>query len=165
MAFAPKDFHGTEIFYWPDFWTPITNGPLLGYSHHYLDNRSTHNPFILGRLKAGVTPQQASDDLNSICRQLAELYPIADYGLDARLVKPGLMGDMWGNAARNFLSGVMALALLVLLAACANLGSIFAARAADRSRELAIRLAIGSSVGSSCEARSPKPFWFHWQEA
>jgi predicted permease len=145
IGIAPKDFHGTEIFYWPDFWTPITNGPLIGYSHHYLDNRSTHNPFVLGKLKAGVTPERASNDLNSICRQLAEQYPNADYGLDARLVKPGLMGDMWGDSARDFLVGVMALALLVLLAACANLGSIFAARAAERSRELAIRLAIGSS--------------------
>jgi len=145
IGIAPKEFHGTETFYWPDFWTPITNGPLIGYSHHYLDNRSTHNPFVLGKLKAGVTPQQASDDLNSISRQLAEQYPNEDYGLDARLVKPGLMGDMWGSSARDFLVGVMALALLVLLAACANLGSIFAARAADRSRELAIRLAIGCS--------------------
>lgn len=145
IGIAPKDFHGTEILYWPDFWTPITNGPLIGYSHHYLDNRSTHNPFVLGKLKAGVTPQQASDDLNFICHRLAEQYPNADYGLDARLVKPGLMGDLWGDSARDFLVGVMVLALLVLLAACTNLGSIFAARAADRSRELAIRLAIGSS--------------------
>jgi predicted permease len=145
VGIAQKDFHGTEIYYWPDFWTPITNGPLIGYSHHYLDNRSTSNPFVLGKLKAGVTPQQASDDLNSICRRLAEEYPTADYGLDARLVKPGFMGDMWGDSARDFLLGVMVLALLVLLAACANLGSMFAARAADRSRELAIRLAIGSS--------------------
>lgn len=145
IGIAPKEFHGTEIFYWPDFWTPITNGPLIGYSHHYLDNRSTNNPFVLGKLKAGVTPQQASEDLNSICRQLSEQYPNVDFGLDARLVKPGLMGDMWGDSTRDFLVAVMALALLVLLAACANLGSIFAARAADRSRELAIRLAIGSS--------------------
>jgi len=145
IGVAPKEFHGTEVFYWPDFWTPITNGPLIGYSHHYLENRSTSNPFVLGKLKAGVTPQQASDNLNSICRQLAEQYPTADYGLDARLVKPGLMGDMWGDSVRDFLMGVMVLALLVLLAACANLGGIFATRAADRSRELAIRLAIGSS--------------------
>jgi predicted permease len=145
IGVAPKDFHGTEIFFWPDFWTPVTNAPLIGYSHHYVENRSTHNLFVLGKLKAGVTPQQASDDLNSICRRLAEQYPTDDYGLDARLVKPGLMGDSWGDPVRGFLAGVMALALLVLLAACANLGSIFAARAADRSRELAIRLAIGSS--------------------
>src|ERR1700733_5559881 len=145
IGVAPKEFHGTELFFWPDFWTPVTNGPLIGFSHHYVDNRSTHNLFVLGKLKPGVTPQQASDDLNSICRQLAQEYPMADYGLDARLVKPGLMGDLWGDSTRDFLAAVMALALLVLLAACTNLGSMFAARATDRSRELAIRLAIGSS--------------------
>ena len=145
IGVAPKEFHGTELFFWPDFWTPVTNGPLIGFSHHYVDNRSTHNLFVLGKLKPGVTPQQASDDLSSICRQLAQEYPMADYGLDARLVKPGLMGDLWGDSTRDFLAAVMALALLVLLAACTNLGSMFAARATDRSRELAIRLAIGSS--------------------
>jgi predicted permease len=145
IGVAREDFHGTEIFFWPDFWTPITNAPVIGYSRHYLENRSTHNPRVLGKLKAGVTPQQATDDLNAISGQLAEQYPTSDYGLDARLVKPGLMGDTWGDPVRDFLAGVMALALLVLLAACANLGSIFAARAADRSRELAIRLAVGSS--------------------
>jgi predicted permease len=145
IGVASKEFHGTETFFWPDFWIPITNGPLIGYSAHYLESRSTHNPWVLGRLKAGVTLQQASDDLNAISRQLAEQYPSADYGLDARLVKPGLMGDMFGDPIRGFLVGMMILAALVLLAACANLGGIFAARAADRSRELAIRLAIGSS--------------------
>jgi predicted permease len=98
----------------------------------------------LGRLKPGVTPAQASDNLNSIARELAGEYP-ADDGLGARLVKPGLMGDMFGDPARSFLAGIMLLAFLVLLAACANLASLFAARTADRSRELAIRLAIGSS--------------------
>ncbi len=145
IGVVPKEFHGTEIFFWPDFWIPITNAPQIGYSPHYLENRSTHNPWVLGRLKAGVTPQQATDDLNAISRRLAGQYPTADFGLDARLVKPGLMGDTLGDPVRGFLAGIMVLASLVLLAACANLGSIFAARAADRSRELAIRLAIGSS--------------------
>ncbi|MGA8111092.1 MAG: FtsX-like permease family protein, partial [Acidobacteriaceae bacterium] len=54
-------------------------------------------------------------------------------------------GDVLGDATREFLRGVLVLALLVLAAACVNLASIFAARAADRSRELAIRMAIGSS--------------------
>jgi predicted permease len=76
---------------------------------------------------------------------MARENPTADDGLSARLVKPGLMGDMFGGPARAFMGGIMLLAFLVLLAACANLASLFAARTADRSREVAIRLAIGSS--------------------
>ena len=55
------------------------------------------------------------------------------------------MGDQFGRPVRAFLAGLMLLAGLILLAACANLGSLFAARAADRSREIALRLALGSS--------------------
>jgi predicted permease len=145
IGVAAKQFHGTEIFFWPDFWIPMVNAPQIGFSRHYLENRNTHNPWILGRLKPGVTPQQATDDLSTISAQLAKQYPTSDDDLTARLVKPGLMGDSWGDPIRSFLAGIMVLASLVLLAACANLGSIFAVRAADRSRELAIRLSIGSS--------------------
>ena len=68
-----------------------------------------------------------------------------DDHLGFRLVKAGLFGDQIGDAARGFLAALLLLALLVLAAACVNLASIFAARAADRGRELAIRVAIGSS--------------------
>jgi predicted permease len=74
-------------------------------------------------------------------------HPAEDDGLAARLVKPGLMGDTFSGPARSFLAAIMALALLVLAAACANLAGICTARAADRSRELAIRLSIGSTRG------------------
>src|SRR5919108_2097731 len=122
---------------------PIVNSPN-GDTAEYLSNRFSHNLLILGRLKPGVTPQQATDNLNAIAQELKRQNR-ADDDLDARLTKPGLMGDQFGAPARSFLAGIMLLAFLVLLAACANLASLFAARTADRSRELAIRLAIGSS--------------------
>ncbi len=145
IGIAPSDFHGIETFFWPDYWIPLVDAPETGYSPHFLANRATHNLWILGRLKPGVTPLQASDNLNAISRHLAQQYPKEDDDLDARLVRPGLMGDVWGDPIRAFLAAIMVLSTLVLLAACANLGSIFAVRAADRARELALRLAIGAS--------------------
>jgi predicted permease len=60
------------------------------------------------------------------------------------LIHPGLQGDA-GDVIRGFLYSVAGLALLVLVAACANLATLFTARAADRSRELALRVALGAS--------------------
>jgi len=145
IGIAPSDFHGTEIFFWPDYWIPLVDAPEIGFSTQFLTRRDNHNFWILGRLKPGVTPQQGSDDLNAISRRLARQYPTEDDDLDARLVRPGLMGDVWGDPIRAFLAAIMLLSALVLVAACANLGSIFAVRAADRARELAVRLAIGAS--------------------
>ena len=145
IGVAARDFHGTELLYWPDFWLPITSAPEVGVFIDYLTHRDDHDLWIIGRLKPGVTPQQAADDLKIISHRLSEQYPTSDYQLTAKLAKPGLNGDTWGGPIRSFLTAIMALAGLVLLAACANLGSVFAARATDRGRELAIRLAIGSS--------------------
>ncbi len=101
----------------------------------------------MGRLKPGVTAAQAKEDLNSLGAWLAKTYPADDDGLKFSLTRPGLIGDMLGGPARAFMAGLMLLAGLILLAACANLGSLFAARAADRAKETALRLALGSRRG------------------
>jgi predicted permease len=144
IGIAPWEFHGDDLFIWPAFWMPIIEGTDYEGTD-FLTWRGNHNLWVLGRLKPGVTLQQATDDLNGVARELAKQYPTTDEGLGARLVKPGLMGDVLGGPAQSFIAGIMALAMLVLLAACANLASLFAARTADRGRELAIRMAVGSS--------------------
>jgi ABC-type antimicrobial peptide transport system permease subunit len=72
-------------------------------------------------------------------------YPKDDVDMKFTLLRPGLVGDFLGGPVKAFVTGLMLLAGLILLAACPNLGSLFAARAADRSREVALRLALGSS--------------------
>ena len=89
------------------------------------------------------TPQQATDDLNAIAAWMAKHDP-RDQGLVVRVRRPGPAGDS-NSPMKTTLLCMTLLAALVLLAACANLAGIFAARAADRSSELAIRLAIGAS--------------------
>ena len=98
----------------------------------------------MGRIKSDIAPAVATDNLNAVAQQLARQYP-EDEGLKLKLSRPGLVGDTLGRPVAAFLSGIMLLAALVFFAACANLGSLFSARAGDRARELAVRLSLGST--------------------
>ena len=142
MGVAPARFHGTDQFDWPDYWIPMVNEEQVE-GRDYLHSRTSIAVTVLGRLTPGVTPQQGTENLNAIAAQLAKEYPETDTGVPLRLVRPGLYGDN-GDVVRGSLYSVAGLALLVLVAACANLASLFAARAADRSRELALRVAVGA---------------------
>lgn len=143
LGVARRDFHGTLLFFNPDLYIPMES-PLV--AAHDLTARGNHWVFeTMGHLKPGVTPAQAVADLNSIGAQLEKAYPKDERKMTFALVRPNLYGDYLGRPVRAFMAGLMLLAGLILLAACANLGSLFAARAADRSREVALRLALGST--------------------
>lgn len=140
IGVAPKDFRGTEVFFWPDYWIPITNAQeVTGWDDFCCRDHMGLN--ILGRLKPGVTPKQATQSLNALATQMAK-EDRKDDGLTLRLAPPA---EDSTKPFKNALLGIMLLSALILLAACANLANIFAARAADRGTELAIRLAIGAS--------------------
>jgi predicted permease len=143
IGVARPDFRGTELFFAPDLWAPIVNSQQIS-DWFSLEERGNHNAWAVGHLKPGVTPAAATSDLNTIANSLAKTYPKSDDGLKFSLSRPGLAGNTLGRPTRAFMFGLMLLAGLILLAACANLGSLFAARAADRSREIAVRMALGS---------------------
>jgi predicted permease len=144
VGVAPPEFRGTELFFVPAFYMPIVDMPQITVNWNPLHDRGSHFTFVVGHLKPGVTPERAAADLNAIAASLQKSYPKDDAGLKFDLARPGLVGDYFGRPARAFMSGLMLLAGLILLATCANLGSLFAARAADRAKEIAVRMALGS---------------------
>jgi predicted permease len=144
VGVTPKGFYGTEKFVQPDIFIPMANEASID-GLNWLNSRTYKNLFSIVRVKDGVAMPHIQAELDSIAAAMARQYPKDEEGVRWKLARPGLIGDFIGGPARGFLAGVMVLAGFVLLAACANLGSLFAARTADRRREIAIRLAIGSS--------------------
>jgi predicted permease len=140
VGVAPPDFDGTTILFSPAFYMSVLD------QEHARDDRGKRPFFsMMGHLKPGVTPAQAVADLRSVGAYLEKTYPKEDSKMNFALVRPAFGTDFIGRPTRAFVAGLMLLAMLILLAACANLGSLFGARAADRSREIALRLALGSS--------------------
>lgn len=145
IGVTPPRFRGTLVFLSPNFFVPIVDCEQVEGTDYLTDRANRSVMQVMGHLKAGVTPTQATTDLNLIAAYLERTYPKEDGQMSFSLARPNLLGDQFSRPFAAFLGGLMLLSALILLAACANLGSLFAARAADRSREVALRLALGSS--------------------
>jgi len=144
IGVAPPSFQGTLVFVSPDFYMPIVNEEQVTTEGLLSARGSDHAVFeVMGHIKPGVTPAQATADVNAVGASLEKNYPKEVARGNTSLAHEGLTS--FGPDLKGFLAGLMLLAGLILLAACANLGSLFAAHAADRSREVALRLALGSS--------------------
>ncbi len=144
VGVTPAEFRGTLLFASPDFFMPIVDQQQVD-GENLLDARGSILGVFeaFGHLKPGVTPAQAVADMNAIGASLEKTYPKEVSHKHSSLIHEGLTS--FAGPVRAFVGGLMLLAGLILLAACANLGSLFAARATDRSREVALRLALGSS--------------------
>ncbi len=141
IGVAPPGFQGTLMFVSPDFIAPIVN---LEPAAAFQGRENTWGLFeVFGHLKPGVGPAQAAADVNAVGVSLEKSYPRQVVHKNSQLNRPGL--TLFGGAVKAFVAGLTLLAGLILLAACANLGSLFAAHAADHSKEIALRLALGSS--------------------
>src|SRR3989440_5617285 len=147
----PMNFHGTPI-------TVIGVMPREMDSPHNVDawfavmrrannpgwqNRANHPMFFgWGRLKDGVTVEQARGEIKAIAARLEKLYPATNAGVGAE-VRP-LLENLLGNY-RTSLGLLLGAVAVVLLIACANLANLLAVRGAARAREFAVRAAMGAS--------------------
>jgi len=146
IGVTPPGFIGTLVFASPDLFVPLVDQEQVG-GESTLEARGMHGTIfcVFGHLKPGVTPDHAAAEFTGLSAWLAKTYPKDDAAATYKVRRPNLYGDFMGRPMRAFLTALMLLAGLILLAACANLGSLFAARAADRARELALRLALGAA--------------------
>jgi predicted permease len=144
VGVTPAGFLGSLKFLQPEFYLPMSNEASLE-GVDWLNQWHEKNIGVVVRIKDGVSLPEAQAQLATIAGRIQRINPAEEEGLGFTLARPGLVGDYVGKPAMRFLAGVMGLAFIVLLAACANLGSLFAARTADRAREISIRMAVGSS--------------------
>ncbi len=105
------------------------------------EDRGVHLVFPIGRLKKGVSLEQARAEMSTIAGRLARQYPDSNEGWDAGMDR---MHDFIVKDIRPRLLILLAAVAAVLLIACANLMNLFLARFATREREIAIRAALGA---------------------
>ena len=119
-----------------EVWTPMTLTPKLK------NERMGRSVVAIGRLKPGVSRAQAASEMQSIARRIAEQYPDTNKGWDTVLIP--VREFVVSGLTRQYTLFLLGAVGFVLLIACANVANLQFARASGRSREIAIRSALGA---------------------
>ena len=126
----------------PQLWGPIQAWVPLALTSEERENRRDHWLSALARLKDGVSLSKANGTMKAIAARLATAYPENDVHHSLRVAP--LHESIGDTASRRFAWLLLGLTAFVLLIACANLANLQLARVATRSREVAVRLALGA---------------------
>jgi predicted permease len=147
VGVAPEGFYGTFVGWAMQFWVPVSMEETFEAGGYKLEDRGARWIESYVRLKPGVTPAQAQQEISAVAKRLESDYPATNRGRGIKLWPLWQTPFNNANTLLPTLEIMLVVVVFVLLIACANVGNLLLVRSFARRHEMTVRLAIGAGRG------------------